>query len=131
MDDLYGAVAAAAGRDGVVRVMLDSLRVQLGPMLRMLVDSTRTLYGQDPEVLLAHLGTIAAPLVAGYAFGWEAEGPRGGIVTVRPDSKLTPTTFAVWEGVVLYFVELAGAKATIVRSQLRADGLQGTIRVAW
>lgn len=52
-------------------------------------------------------------------------------MTVRPESRPKPTTFAVWEAVIAYFIELGGETGKVERAQIKDGGARATIHATW
>lgn len=131
LNDLYRALAATGGRDFVREVSLAAMREAIGPLLQRLFDSTIALYGNEPDALFAQVGSIAAPMTRGSTLTWHPEGPRAGSIVIRPVDEPDPLAYAVWEGALLYFFDVAGKAGQVAAATIEDDGRSGRIRVSW
>lgn len=131
LNDLYRALAATGGREVVREVSLAAMREAIGPLLQRLFDSTIRLYGHEPDALFAQVASIAAPMTRGSTLTWHPDGPRAGWVVIRPVDEPDPLAYAVWEGALIYFFDVAGRDGQVDEATLEDDGRSGRIRVAW
>jgi hypothetical protein len=131
LNDFYRAVAAVKGREAIRTIGLETMRGTVGQLLARLFESTIRLYGRTPEALFSQIGVIAGPIVRGFDLRFEPEGARAGFLVIRPEGFADPLSFAVWEGVALYFLEQAGVPGTVGTAQLLEGGRAARIAVRW
>lgn len=131
LNDLYQALAAAGGRNVIREVSHAAMRQQIGRLLQPLFDGTISLYGRDPEALFSQVASISAPMTRGSTLTWEPEPPNAGWVVIRPIDQPDPLAYAVWEGALLYFFNVAGTQGEVEPAQVEEQGRSGRIRVSW
>lgn len=131
LNELYRALAAGGGRDVVRDVSLAAMRQAVGPLLKRLFDNTIALYGRTPEALFSQVATIAAPMTRGSTLTWQAEGASAGTVTIRPIDEPDPLAYAVWEGALLYFFDVAERPGRVAPATVDEQGRVGRIRISW
>lgn len=131
LNDLYRALAAYGGRDVVREVSLAAMHEAIGPLLQRLFDNTIALYGKQPDALFSQIASIAAPMTRGSTLLWLPDGARAGWIVIRPVDEPDPLAYAVWEGVLLYFFDVAGQAGTVNAATIEDDGRSGRIRVSW
>jgi hypothetical protein len=130
-DKLYAAVDKAKGRAAVRALGYEGMRDEGARLLGRLFVNTIACYGNTPEALLGEIATIVDPIVSKIEVQYTPETLRSGFVDVRPAGRPAPLSYAVWEGYLEYFFEVAGVPGTVEQFVTAADGLSGRTRVHW
>ena len=102
-----------------------------GPLLKVLFENTRALFGDSPDALFSQAQTIIGPIIRNIEVTWAAEPPRAGVLTIRPQGAPAPLSIAIWEGNFESFFEMCGVQGTVEKAQLSEENRAALIRVHW
>lgn len=131
LDEINTAVAALGGREAVRRLGFQVMKRGFTTVMEPIIHVSLTLLGASPASLFSRAQLMLAVTSRGVQMEWVANGPASGTMHVVCGELVPPSSWAAWEGCLLYGLELAGSSGTVGEARPAADGHSCEIDVSW
>jgi hypothetical protein len=130
MDELESALSTVAGRQACVDLGMTAGRKLGGSVIQPVLKMATALFGNTPATVFQNLERFYSMVLKGMTFGYEATGPKSGIVRARAEGPRVPDAlFDVTRGNLTYVFELCGVKGTVSPPEdIRCDERCGEAR---
>ena len=132
LHELLFAVGKLRGREGVRQLGYGTTKHGgFTSVLEPIIHLSLRILGGDPNSLFSRSQLMASVISRGVEMKWVSTGPVSGTMKMRCDAPMSDFSWAVWEGSILYGVELAGATGTVEPARRGDDGKSCEIDVRW
>ena len=131
IEDLYGAVQAISGIDGVRRLTHEATRSQVGPLLRPLIQGAMKLVGTTPSSVFSELNSIAAPALNGIRFTWTPSTESSGELLVQHSAPSSEIVYHAWAGTLSYVWDVCEVEGAIEFKERMPDGCSARLGFHW
>jgi hypothetical protein len=132
LHELISTVGELRGREGVRQLGYGTTKHGgFTSVLEPIIHLSLRMLGGGPSSLLSRSQLMASVISRGVEMKWVPTSPTSGTMKMRCEAPMNDLSWAVWEGSILYGVELAGAMGTVEPARRGDDGKSCEIDVRW
>ena len=131
IEDIARAVVDLHGHDAMRSVAHAAMHQSMGSLLRPLLSTTLSLFGNGPATLFSRLDAITSTVVKGASFSWTAKDEKSGTIEIRYDEPASDALYCAWEGVLSFAFDVTNVKGEMSVARLAEDGRSARIDASW